>query len=70
MVNFARDYCDGFEDRIYRTKAQQAERRAARASSLRLRNEFLDLARQWSGLVAYLERLSGMPAITHSQARP
>jgi hypothetical protein len=54
---------------FYRTKAQQAETRAARASSLRLRNEFLDLAWQWRELVAYLERLSGMRR-KHSKPNP
>jgi hypothetical protein len=45
---------------FYRAKAQQAERRAARAFSTRLRMEFQDLGWEWWDLVRYLERLSEM----------
>jgi hypothetical protein len=45
---------------FYNAKAQQADKRAARATSARLRNEFQDLGREWRDLVRYLERLSGV----------
>jgi hypothetical protein len=45
---------------FYHAKAQQADRRAARATSTRLRDEFQDLGREWRDLVRYLERLSAM----------